>query len=541
MSQAQALLRLDFLRIRNWFGSFVATKIIVFLGFALVLGLIVAAEFFMARTFFMFTSTQEEFGRAVARYSINAALLLLFLVSIGSSIAVSMGSLYRSELMQFLLTTPIPAVKLFTIRLVNAMFSSMWLVILLLTPLLVAFGMSFSPGGDFILRSLVVLLLLIVSSHSLGGAITVLLVKKTGRLSRVSLMVVFAMVIAGSLLLVRFLFPPSFFRLYFAVDWPTFQRQLGQLPLLASSLPTNWLALTITDGWSMATLAAALGSAIVLGTTLYIGKRLFLESWKKAQEGRFLAGKQNPHGIVSSGYPSVFKGAAGVLLTNELLAVMRAPAEATYAAFLTGLTIVLLFMMRSVPALQNAAPALLPAVYSLSLAGVSYLFMTLAVRLVYPLIAKEKRSVWFIFSLPVKRETLLLSKAAFALVLTLPSIPLALIAGLFMQLTSGVLAAYICLLVISTATVSLIQLLLGTIAPNFSESRNLDAVSTSGSGLAAIALSLAYISLSGFAFFKVAIGETTALVSVVTMTMLSLVWLGLLSMLSRRALHRYNL
>ena len=541
MSQVLALLRLDLLRIRNWFRSFVGTKLVVLFGFAAVIALVVLVEYLMALSFFRFTALQAEFGRAVAQYAINATLLLVFLLAVASSIAASAGALYRPSFLRFLLTIPIAAGKLFVTRLVAALVQSTWVIVLLLTPILAAYGRIYSQGPDFAARTLTVLVLLAVASQAIGGMLTVVLVRRFGSLSRKSLAALFVFVIAGSLLMMRFLFPPAFFRLYYAEDWPTFQAQLGQLPLLSTSLPTNWLAKTLTGTWSGETVIAALSTVLLSIGAFWVGKSMYVDSWRAAHEGRFLAGKKVALKTESSRFPRMLKTPTGALLMNELLAVVRSPAEATYAAFLTGLTIVLLFMMRSVPALEKAAPQLLPAVYALSLVGLSYLFMTLTVRLVYPLMAKEKRSAWFIFSIPVKRETILTSKVAFALLLALPSLVLALVAGVFLQLPLALLVIFTLLVLLTTITVALLQLLLGTIAPNFAESDNLEAASTSGSGLTAINLSLAFIGISGYAFYKVAIGVTDGIAAVITMAFLAAVWLGLLYMLARRALHRYDL
>lgn len=541
MSQALALLRLDFLRIRNWFRSYIGTKLIVLVGFLVVVAFIVSIEYFLSLAFFQFTATQQEFGKAVSYYSLNAALLLLFILAVVSSITSSAAALYRSEFLRFLLTIPISPGKLFVTRLTSALFQSTWVIVVLLTPILLAFSKSFYLGADFVWRALVVLLLLALSTHAIGGLLSVLLVKQLGRLSRKSLALIFVLTIAGSLLLMRFLFPPAFFKLYYAEDWLAFQRQLGQLPLLSTSLPTNWLVKTLTDAWTAETIYAFIATISVLIASFLVGKTWYLASWRTAHEGRFLAGKDVPAKAKVSSFPQLSQKPFAALLTNEFLAIIRSPSEVTYAAFLTSLTIALLFMMRSVPALKDSAPQLLPAVYGLSLVGISYLFMTLTARLVYPLIAREKRTSWLLFSIPVKRESILYSKISFALFLVLPSLALAILAASFLALSPALFVTFILLVFLACGSVALIQLFLGTIAPNFYESDNLEATSTSGSGLAAITLSLIYISLTGLAFYRLAIGVTDAMLVVTQMTGLAVVLLLPLFLIARRALHRYDL
>lgn len=541
MTSLVSLLSLDLLRIRNWFRSYLGTKMIVLAGFVGVLGLVIAVEFLLALSFFRLTATQDRFGQAVAQYSINAALLLLFLIGIVSSIASSTATLYRSQVLRHLLTLPITTTKIFVTRQLTSLLHSTWLTVILLTPIMVAYGLSFSPGIDFVLRSLAILILLTTASQAIGGGLTVILVRRFGGLSHKSLITLFTFAITGSLVLMRFLFPPAFFRLYFAEDWPSFQHQLGQLPLLSTSLPTNWLAGTLTHGWSLATGWALAGTIVLIAALLRIGTRYYLSSWRVANEGRFLAGRSGALKTERVSYPRFFGSTARPLLVNELIAILRSPTETSYVAFLTGLSVVLLFMLRSVPALEQAAPQLLPAVYTLSLIGLSYLMMTVSARFVYPLIAKEKRSAWFLFSVPLRREQVLKTKAIFALVVASPMLLLAPIAAAFMHLPLELRPAYVALAVISAVTVSLLALLLGTIAPNFTESENPEATSTSGSGLVAIGLSLLYISLAGYEFYMTVVGSLGGVTASGLLAALSVLWLISLMTLARRNLHRYDL
>src|SRR3989337_2770428 len=103
MRQVSTLLRLDFLRIRNWFRTYTGTKLIVIGGFAVVIAFVVAVEYFLSRSFFMIIASQEEFGLAVSRYSMNAAMLLLFLFSLASTMAAGATIFFRPDYLRHLL------------------------------------------------------------------------------------------------------------------------------------------------------------------------------------------------------------------------------------------------------------------------------------------------------------------------------------------------------------------------------------------------------------------------------------------------------
>lgn len=541
MKAIWTLLRLDLFRVKNWFRSYLGTKLVVMLGFLLVVTSVVAIEYFLALSFFRLTATQGQFGLAVTQYSINAALLVLFILAVLSGTASSVASLYHLDFLRFLLTLPLSQGKIFISRSISALLQSIWVILLLVTPILVAFARAFSPGPDYGLRLLTTLIILALSSQAISSLLAVLLVKRFGRLSRRSVLGLFALAIVGSLVMMRFLFPPAFFRLYYAQDWLSFQTQLGQLPLLSTGLPTNWLASTLTLGWSVQSLWAVLLTLGVSGLSLLAGEKLYLESWRVAHQGRFLAGKSVPENIIRTNFPTRGGSPTASLLANEILAVLRSPSEATYTAFLTGMSLVLLFLMRNVPALERAYPQLLPAVNALSLAGLSYLFMTLTARLIYPLMAKEKRTSWMLFSSPVTRETILNTKIYFALLVILPSLFLGLIAGYLMRFNQALFISFSLLLTINAATVGLIQLFLGTISPNFSEAENPEAASTSGSGLTAISLSLAFIGINGFWIYLVSLDRMSASASVLAAVVLSAFVLAPLYIAAKKLIYSYDL
>jgi hypothetical protein len=541
MKQLIAIQHIDFLRIQNWFRSHSGTKLLILLAFFLIIAFIVAIEFILANVFFRFLSTQKEFGKAVAEYSINAALLVIFLLAVVSSFASSSSSLYKPDFLRFLHSLPISQGKLLISRLITSLASSLWMIMFFLSPLILAFGLNFQAGPQFVLRGLTVLFLLIASSHAVGTSISVLIVNHIGRVSRKTMAFVFILFISSSILLMRFLFPPSFFRLYHAADWPAFQRQLGQLPLLSTFLPTNWLASTLTSGWSLASLVAIGLVMGIVGISLWIGEVYYLSSWRRAQEGQFLAGAKLTKIRKRSNFPVLLNSPLGSLIANDLLAVARSSRELGYLAFLAGLTFALLYLTRNIPALAQAQPEFLPTVQTMSLIGFSYLFMTLTARLVYPLIAREKRTSWLLFSQPLSRLQVLEAKVIFAFLVAFPALPISYIASRLAMLPPDASLTYTLILFVTAISLSLIQLFAGTIAPNFKESDNLEATSTSGSGLAAIILCLIFSSISGAIFYQFITFSISFLYVFLSMMIVSVIMLTPLWILARKSIYNYDI
>ena len=97
MTQLLSLFTADLQRIRNWFSSHRGAKLLVVVGFLLVVAIVVIVEFILANTFFMLVASQGEFGKAVADYGLNAALLVIFIFAFTSSLAANGKSLFKSN------------------------------------------------------------------------------------------------------------------------------------------------------------------------------------------------------------------------------------------------------------------------------------------------------------------------------------------------------------------------------------------------------------------------------------------------------------
>lgn len=549
MSQFSIFL-VDFLRIRNWFRYQSIAKIFVVAAFLLVVSFILVLEYILAEGFFGFLSYQKEFGKLTASYCFNAGFLFLFLLAVVSGVAATNNALYRPEIVRFLVSTPISSGLLFTSRMVQVAIHSLWIVGIFLAPPLLSYGRNFIAGSDYFIRCLVVLIVFTLASLAISALFTILLVGRFGRLSGRTIVFMFGLVIFCFFLLIQIFFPSSFFLLRDIENIQTFQEKLSALPLSSHLLPTNWLSTTIVDSWSFSTLAAFVFGFILVTVAFYCGKKFYITSWQAVQEDVFLAGTQTVRKNTYSHFPSIIPRPLGryqtvpplgSLYINELLGVIRSSSEVFYIAFIAGLLVVMLFVGSKVPRLQEISSSFLHIVYAIFLVGLSYIFMTLSLRLVYPLMAKEKRLAWFIFSLPIQRENLLIPKSAFAASLIFMSIPVGVFGGYLIDLPQNLVFIFAIFLSITIGFVTLANLFIGTIAPNFAEGNNPEAASTSGSGLVATMLSLAFIVFSGFLFYSIIVETIVAFFALILLCLTAASIILLLFLMAKRSIKLYNL
>ncbi len=500
-------LDLEIKRARNWLRSNWAAKLVVIVVMLVVMVLVLVAEYGMANTYFTFLATNGDFGVAIAQYSINASVFLIFWIAVASSWSISNRFLYQTRYLAQVMTAPLSMNKVFNSRLLMVLLSSIWTMWLLI-PILIAYGIQFAPATDYWLKGILVLGCLSLASMAVGVMLNMLMVGKLGSISRVKTMVMaagFGLLTWG---LIKIIFPPQFGRLYYAKDWGTFKSQLEALPLTAKWVPFNWLGETITQGWSGKTGAAVL---LVIGMGLiswWVGKKTYLASWRKSYQTRLWADRGLPILKRRSNFPQLAKSRWEAIITNLFLGLIRSSAETGYVIFLGGLLLVVLFLTGSISGLERSAPQFVPWVQVLAFGGLVHLWLLLTARLVYPLMAKEKLTGWLVFSSPLKKDDLLAAQMWFAGLLSWPALVTGWIAGLRLNLDGLTAGWYGLMIVVTVLGIGLCQLFWGTIKPNFAEADNPETASTSGSGLAALGWSLGLMLLGCYhAYLMLGLGQ----------------------------------
>ena len=87
---------------------------------------------------------------------LSLILVFLFFILLFTNTISSLGSLYFSKELNLLLSTPVTGLKFFTSKLTEALFSSSWMTIVFLLPVLLAFGRYYNAGLDYYLLSMLI-------------------------------------------------------------------------------------------------------------------------------------------------------------------------------------------------------------------------------------------------------------------------------------------------------------------------------------------------------------------------------------------------
>lgn len=495
MNTFSALLKKERRRSANWFKDNTATKLFVVFGFLAVILGIIFAEYKIASIYLRFAADYPPFGPAMAIYSLKVAVFVLFIFAIISSTAISSSTLYQNSTLNHLFTLPVKPISIFISKVFPGWLTST-VVLMILFPLFYIYNKYLFKSVNFEVITISGLLILSVVSQALGTIFSTGIAYFLGRVTRRKQLIIFLSLIAALFILIKFLFPTNLFKLYNAENFSTFQSQLNDFPLMGKLLPTNWLVDGLVGNLDIISIISTVIIIICLFILVRtIGYKYYLNAWRRAQNQSYLAGTSIEKGYRNSHFPKLTKSKNifWPLIVNDLLSLIRSNTEMNYSIFLGSLLAILIFSIRNLVILKDTTPGLLIAIYLIAYVSLVLIFLISAIRLIFPLIAKEKFTSWFSFSMPISRTKFLIEKLFVAILLGIPSILVAIIVVSGLHLPIEKSFVLVALMFFTVLLINVLQCLFGAINPNFKEAGNTDAISTSGLGVLALVISLLFI------------------------------------------------
>src|ERR671915_1304836 len=229
-----------------------------------------------------------EIGVLLAGKLLGLMLVGFFSILLLSNIITALSSFFLARDLDLLVGSPVDWLKLYTAKLIETLVNSSWMVVLMATPMLAAYGVVYGGGWAFPLVALAAFLPLLVIPTVLGSAVTLLLVNAfPARRTRDILSVIAVLAAGGIVILFRLIRPerlarPEGFRSL--VEFVTLLRTPTS-PLLPSEWAQrglmSWLegsldALPFYLLWSTAL------AAIVIGAVLH--RALYAKGFSQAPE-----------------------------------------------------------------------------------------------------------------------------------------------------------------------------------------------------------------------------------------------------------------
>jgi ABC-2 type transport system permease protein len=364
--------------------------------------------------------TQPETHARMVGAVFGAFFVALLLMLIFSSAIILYSSLFRSQEAIFLLTMPASTERVFLHKFQEAIVLSSWGFLLMGSPILLAYGIVMEAPWYYYLMLLPYLIAFIYIPVAIGAMICMLVVRRIPD-SRLALSVVAgALLLAGAVWVVWLLLNDPKGELLTA-NW--FRDLLGRLQFSEKRLlPSWWLSIgllsTVNRQWEDGVKFLLL---LIANALFFRQLAMYVAVWSYRSAFSGLYGRSLRKRRTR---PVVFDRVLGwlmrktppamrVMVLKDLRLFRRDPLQwSQFLIFLSLLTLYFFNVRRFT--FHNDYAGWLNMVSFLNLSVVGLLLSTFTTRFIFPMISLEGRRFWILGLLPVKRETILWSKFAFA-------------------------------------------------------------------------------------------------------------------------------
>lgn len=441
-----------------------------------------------------------EIGALLAGKLLGVMLVSLFGILILSNVVTALSSFFLAKDLDLLVAAPVDWLRLYGAKLLETTVHSSWMVVLIATPVLTAYGFSYEGGFLFPLVAIVAMLPFLFIPAAIGSAITLLLVNIfPARRTRDILSVIAVLAAAGVVLVLRLVRPERLAR-------PEgFRSLVGFISALRTPtspwMPSEWAAQGIMSWlgkdpemlpfyllWSTAAVA------IVFGAGLH--RWLYTRGFSKAQEsgerlvrqggaGRFVGKLLNPWGVMRR-----------ELVLKEMRLFFRDTTQWSQLILLTVLVVVYVFNIKFLPIHGEGVTFFLANIIpfvNLILAG--FVLASIAARFIFPGISLEGRTLWLLRSSPLEMRQLLWSKFWVG---TIPLLVLALTlvfaTDVLLEVSGFMMAVSVFTITMMTFAIAGLALGFGALFPKFN-TENAAQIPTSFGGLVLMMASVALIAL----------------------------------------------
>jgi ABC-2 type transport system permease protein len=452
---------------------------------------------------FSYVASLRDIGFLLIDRLVSTGFMAFFLMLVISSFVAAIAIMFRSDETEYLFSTPVSELELFTSKYIDTAASSSWAVMVMAIPILVAYARVRGFGIlEYILAGLFLLLPFILIATALGTMLALTAVSLSRRVSLRKLILAGGAAFIGFIYLFVKLSRPTELQIPFNEDFRALNLFINNFHLSSYPFAPNfWLvqglgSLVKHDAGNFLLYAAALLSTAAFVTAgLYaLGQAEFYSAWLASLEEsarRTDAGVFFPRKVLTL---SPSRGQIHNLLNKDALLFLRDPSQWAQFSLILILLGVYFFNLRLVPAnLEMEQWRTIVAVINLGFSG--FILATLAVRFIFPSISLEGGSFWVIVSAPLSVSTLFREKFWLSLCLfLLIAEPIAILSGVMLHLDGLYLVMTVGGIFLMSITLSCLAVGLGAAFPSFAESTP-SRIASSPGGVLTIITALAYVGL----------------------------------------------
>lgn len=354
----------------------------------------------------------DTIADAVLRRSLEGLFLVLMAGVAFSSITGAVSTLYYSEDLPFLLAQPVPAWRVFGLKLLETYATSALLPAFLTVPVLLGIGAARSVSPAFTPLALASVLALYAIPVAIGSllALALMRIAPAGRVREVAT-AVSVLLAAGMIFGLRLLRPEQL-----AAMSP---EQFEQLLAAFSALEVGWLPST----WAADGVWAALGGGVspaawlllalamgLLGLTAWLAAVAYREGWIRGMDATRLRLDGRPRRAAA--WERLLPGRIGAIIAKDLRLTLRDPGQWSQLLVLAALAGVYLIGVGSI---EVGIQPFRDVLGALNLVFIGFMLAGVGMRLALPLVSLEGEGWWLLRTGPLTSRQVVVAKFLHAL------------------------------------------------------------------------------------------------------------------------------
>jgi ABC-2 type transport system permease protein len=435
-----------------------------------------------------------------------ALILLAFLsILLLSNIITALSSFFLARDLELIVAAPVDGLRVYAARLSETLANSSWMMVLLLVPILTAYGVSYQAGPLYPVVAVLALAAYLVLPGVVGAAVTLVLVNVfPARRARDLLALVALLGAAALVALFRLLRPEQLAR-------PEGFRSL--VDFIASLrtpqsvwLPSEWAAQAILaplgagerglDLFPLLLLWATAAAFLVMGAWLH--GRLYHDGLSRSQEGAELqeaGARRKSRGLerLLAAVPLTRRS----LMAKDIRIFFRDTTQWSQLILLVVLVVVYVYNMKLLPLFSGEEVGFLLtnviAFLNLGLAG--FVLAAIAARFLFPAISLEGSTLWLLRSAPLDMRALLWSKFRVGITpLLVVALALTIGTNLILRVSGFMMVLSVITIVLMTFAIAAMALGFGALFPRFG-TENAAEIPTSFGGLLFMMTVISYLGI----------------------------------------------
>lgn len=447
--------------------------------------------------------TQPGLGDLLAGKLLGMILLAFLSILLLSNIITSLSSFFLARDLELLSAAPVDGMRVYTARFIETLTNSSWMMVIVLLPILIAFGTAYGVSVRFVITTAVALASFLILPAVAGTGITMVLVNVfPARRARDILALIALFGAAGVVMLFRMLRPeqlaqPEGFR-----DLVDFIAVL-QTPQ-SIWLPSEWTAQSILaslgvgentgDLFPLLLLISTAAAFFVVGAWLH-GK-LYRDGLSRSQEGAEqeqgddAKKRQRIEGILGA-----VPVTARSLVAKDIRTFFRDTTQWSQLILLAVLVVVYVYNIKVLPLFSGEEVGffLINVISFLNLGLAGFVLAAIAARFLFPAISLEGRTLWLLRSSPLDLRSLLWSKYWVGLTpLLVLALALTISTNILLRIDGFMMVLSVITITIMTFAIAALALGFGAVFPKF-DTENPAEIPTSFGGLLFMMTATAYL------------------------------------------------